>query len=169
MTACMTVSFIDDKSTMEGASQAQNFKNLLNSKSGSGIGESKRLLRKSSLLQSEFNAISTGSFIKNIAPVDQDIIKSGAKLNTIYFTNNMSASERTNLYRKAIENQERVFQSNYRKALNPMRKVPRDDEQSVQLVRYLERINNEIQLISSQLDTRCRENVRLSYQNPKTA
>lgn len=69
------------------------------------------------------------------------IFYSGKRDDQIQFTNGINAGMRSKLMKKAIENQEKIFTSNYRKALNPGRKLARDDEGSLQLARYLERIN----------------------------
>ena len=74
--------------------------------------------------------------------VKQEMLYSGRRDDVVNFTKGTSGQVRQTLVRRAFESQDKAFQSNYMKALYPNRKTGSDDESSLKLARYLERIND---------------------------
>lgn len=94
---------------------------------------------------------------------------SGAQTGLVNYSHQLSGGCRSQLMRKAVQRYEQETEKSVKIALKPDRKISRDDGNSVKLARYIERINDEISLMSTKLETNCRTNVRETYSNPKVA
>ena len=62
----------------------------------------------------------------------------------VHFPNAMGSVSKSHFLRKTYESQDLSSRSSFKRALNPNRKIRRDDESSLQLARHLEKVNDEI-------------------------